>query len=113
MNLSRYTIEVAENIAKTEFSSNKDSTIESFHQDLSVIIEICEVMHQRYDDFQKQLVTALSKHFKSLSDIDDLEEKTHKRRCMLFMMTELFTIGNYLFYFNFDLYGCNKMPSFY
>lgn len=93
MNLNRYTIEVAENIAKTEFASNKDSTLESFHQDLSIIIEICEVMHQRYDDFQKQLVNALSKNFKYLSDIVDLEEKTHKRRSLLFMMTELFVIG--------------------
>ena len=50
-------------------------------------------MHRRYEDFQKQLVVALVKHFKSLSEIEDSEDKTNQRRAVLFLMTELFTIG--------------------
>lgn len=103
LNLNRYTIEVAESIAKTEFAFTKDpgnphGSFKTFETDLRIIVDICEIMHRRYEDFQKQLVIALTKQFKALSKIEDAEVKTNQRRAMLFFMTELFIIGIILEY---------------
>ena len=55
-------------------------------------------MHVRYEDFQKQLVKALIKQFKTASETEDFETKTSQRKIVLFFMTELFIIGLMLEY---------------
>lgn len=101
-NLKKYTSEITESISKTEFIAPKDTDIVNvqfaYEKEIKIIAEICEIMHQRYGDFQKQLVVSFSKQFKAASEIESAEQKTIKRQTLLFLMTELFTIGIILEY---------------
>ena len=102
MNLRKYTGEVAESISKTEFNFIKDSNSTASQTEieakLAIIIDLCEIMHHRYDDFQKQLVKSLSKQFKATLEVEDYEIRTNRRQTLLTLMTELFIVGIVLEY---------------
>lgn len=100
LNLSRYTGEVAESISKIQFAASKDGDLsnDNFYSWIDLITQIWEIMHIRYEDFQKQLVKALIKQYKIASDVEDFTAKTNQRKFILFFMTELFLIGVMLEY---------------
>ena len=78
LNLTRHTSEVVSSITQTKLSIKDQDTI----------IEICVMMHQRYEDFATKLIEALEKLF----DSEKIQEFT-KRRNILRLLSELYLKG--------------------
>jgi len=83
LNLTRYTSEIADIIAKSRLQI----------KELNIMIDICIAMHQRYKDFALTLIPCLHKQFQQCTGCNDETSKAMKRRQMLRLMTELYLKG--------------------
>ena len=78
LNFSRHTSEVVSSITQSKLSIKDQDTI----------LEICILMHQRYEDFAPKLIEALEK----LYDAERASEFTKKRN-ILRLLSELYLKG--------------------
>ena len=78
LNLKHYIPEIAKNIAQSKMSARDQHTM----------IEICVLMHQRYETFAEQLIPALETQCKQV-----LVSDFTKTRNILRMLTELYFKG--------------------
>ena len=83
LNLSRYINEIIDIISESKLQP----------KDLSILIEVCVVMHRRYKDFATMLVPGLHKQFQMCTGCLDENSKAIKRRQLLKLLTELFMRG--------------------
>ena len=78
LNLKRHTVEVVSSITQSKMSTKDQDTI----------IEICVLMHQRYEEFTPKLIEALEKQY-----FQDKMSEFNKKRNILRLISELFLKG--------------------
>jgi regulator of nonsense transcripts 2 len=78
LNLKRYTAEVVGSITQSKMSIKDQDTI----------IEICVLMHSRYEDFAPKLIEALEKQY-----FQEKMSEFNKKRNILRLLSELYLKG--------------------